>query len=307
MDNYNYCNNNVCTCGVCAQCINLRICNVCGYNPCRCADMCGVCNCCECICETNCCKLQSYNLDQTKLKTVCTNMDVIYDTCCAQGTPLVLQLVDVSDPEFDVEVQYQSCSSYNTCIVDENSVFTVDSSKVKIISFSSVDPVLASEVLIGGKELLSLTDQNNSYRGVIDPTVNDSNCNECGYGTKASAVINGIDNWEITLQIQLSGKVTTAQGTCKFDATFTTAEGVEILDPTSVTFVCNDLCLPSPGDDDEVNVGFKFKACAQIINPRVNIETDGDPLSLNGTLLITPNARVEITKNTTVCFYGTTE
>lgn len=345
MDSYNnncnqnnYENNEHCTCGSCDYCLgqnnslsrgnccnsfgdncssnnsycdtnnyNQGCCNVCGCNPCCCnTSYCNDCDSDSCDCDSNCCKGKNVIIDENaKSQVVCTNMDVIYDTCCALGTPLVITLDSVTDPDFVIDPMFKSCNYYNNCTVDDTSVFTVESSQVIVTALTPVDAIDPSEILINGLPVTDVVNVGNRYSAIINPlSVGTTDCSKNCPGTSSSLVINGIDNWEISLTIQVCGKVTTVDGTCKFNATITNA--VPITNTTPVTFAVNDICIPPSNNNQGTNILFNIQACAQVINPVLTIPAPGESLTFSGVLLINTSAPVQITQNKPVCFYGYT-
>lgn len=252
--------------------------------------------------KDNCCKVCEHQLDPSKLKTVCTYLDIIYDEGKAIGTPIIDSAVVESADGNTVKEQYKPCDK-NCCIpcnVDENSVYTIERMQVKVKRIKLSTEPSENQILINGLPALDVELQGDgSLVVMIDPALDDEACNNKCLGTKASVLLNALGGWELLLSYELCGRVTTTEGTCKFAVTFDTLTNV----PYTTTFVATEVCIPDLDEDSTPYMNVKFKTEAQIINPSLAI-VNGD-LELSTTLLINPYAKLEIIKNAKVCLHAT--
>lgn len=264
----------------------------------------------DCTSPDKCCIGDTCVYDPTKVKCVCSYMDIIFSEDTVSGSPLFFNLDTGTGSGYTIKAEYKSLDSLCCipCTIDTSSQFDIESIKVTIKSFVLSGPVQANSVLVNGTPIVSSLDEN-SLIANIPTTFLDENCSYCDKGTKVSILLNSLQSWNFIAKIDICGKVTTNSTTCKFKIFFTNdvPDGsINVNSPS--TFVAPEICLPNSNEYSPIILDVRFSASSQLIAPSLSaiLSDPADPtsivLTLTGNLILNPSANMQIIQNTKVCF-----
>lgn len=258
----------------------------------------------DCEKQDKCCNGEICTLDPSKVKCICTYMDIIYSEETVNGSPIFYNIDTSQDSQFSVKAEYKPLDYHccTPCIVDTTSQFELESVDVAFKNFQLIGPLNTNSVLINGVAI-DATLQSNGLSAYIPNSYLNEDCLNKDKGTKISVLLNALASWNFVAKIDLCGKVTTNSTVCKFKISFLN-EDISLSNMS--TFVAQDVCIPNI---DSTLLNVRFDATSQLIDPLLTavLSDPTDPtsnviLKLTGNMIINPIANLQILYNSKVCF-----
>lgn len=255
----------------------------------------------------NCCNGQTCKFDPSKVKCVCTYMDLIFGESKAPGSTLFATIDTTTTADFVITNEYKPTDHCcNPCVIDATSSFTIDSTKVNLKRFAYTGTTITSgDILVNGSPVISVVTTPNGLIATVNPSILDEDCIDSEKGTKATILLNSLAPWEYIASLVLCGKVTTNGTTCKYRMTIENIASVPGAVTTPSTFVASDLCLPPNEGTSPIVLDIRFSAFSQLINQTITPVTNAAGVVvpvLNGSLMLNTKADIQVLQNTKVCF-----
>lgn len=198
----------------------------------------------------------------------------------------------------------------NCCQLDENAVFTIVNSFVRVFSFTPTNPcgIFASQVTLNGVAVDDLDCQGGFYEAVLSESLNNilkQTCSARNLPTKAFFLITGAGPWSYFAEFVVEGTVSTGGRTCCFRATFTPTLGAE---PTPIASNTSNLSVPQVSipcgsGNARPRLLFSFDGVINLLNPTLRTVTNNGniQLILESSAVATPNVSVEVVKKSLLC------
>lgn len=206
------------------------------------------------------------------------------------------------------------CTPTPNCQLDDNAVFNVIRSYVKVTNFSLVDPLClnTNQVTIDGLPVDSLAYTGNSYVASFNSNLQNiikSECSEEGLATKAFFLISNAGPWCYQAEFILEGTVNTGGNTCCFRATFTSNEPCNVVSPLAVTNIAvPKISIPCISGGMSPELYFSFSGNINLLSPELcivqNEETGSLQLVLKSCVAAEPEVEVEVVKKALFCING---
>lgn len=198
-----------------------------------------------------------------------------------------------------------------TCQLDENAVFEVLKSHVRVTAFRLANPAGLSpnQVTVDGIPVDSLFNSGNSYEATVTsnlPNILKSPCAENGLPTKAFFLISCVGPWVYQAEFVIEGTVTTNGTTCCFRATFTTLSTSPICSNIPVSNIAvPKISIPCVTGGMAPRIVFTFSAEMSLLNPVItvvsNSENDTLYLVLTTSVVVEPTVDVQVLKQSLLC------
>lgn len=205
------------------------------------------------------------------------------------------------------------CNVGNTCQLDENAVFKIARSFVKVTNFGLQNPNCLSpnQVTVNGIPVDELFNAGNSYEAVFNSNLTDivkPVCAENGLATKAFFLISCAGPWVFDAEIVVEGTVNTGGRTCCFRATFTTRCTFPIGANIPVSNIAVPrISVPCASGGMSPRLFFSFGGIMNLLNPTICVVPDDDDsfnLVLKASIAAEPTVDVQVIKSALLCING---
>lgn len=198
-----------------------------------------------------------------------------------------------------------------TCQLDENAVFEVLKSHVRVTAFRLANPAGLSpnQVTVDGIPVDSLFNSGDSFEATVTsnlPNILKPPCAENGLPTKAFFLISCAGPWVFKAEFVIEGTVTTNGTTCCFRATFTTLSTTPITSNIPISNIAvPKISIPCVSGGMAPRIVFTFSANMSLLNPVITVvsnpENDTLFLVLRTSVVVEPTVDVQVIKQSLLC------
>ncbi|QIB70104.1 hypothetical protein Ami103574_12730 [Aminipila butyrica] len=198
-----------------------------------------------------------------------------------------------------------------TCQLDENAVFTILRSRVRVTSFNLEHPGCLSpnQVTVDGFPVDSLFNFDGSYEASVDsilPDIIKKPCAENNLPTKAFFLISCAGPWIFQAEFIVEGTVNTNGTICCFRATFSTFCPTPICaNIPVVNLSVPKISIPCASGGMTPRIVFNFGANMNLLNPILRLIPDSDNdalrLVLDTAVAVEPTVDVQVLKQALLC------
>ncbi|MHC1722883.1 MAG: hypothetical protein AB9836_06715 [Aminipila sp.] len=198
-----------------------------------------------------------------------------------------------------------------TCQLDENAVFEVLKSHVRVTAFRLANPAGLSpnQVTVDGLPVDSLFNSGNSFEATVTsnlPNIIKPPCAENNLPTKAFFLISCAGPWVYQAEFVIEGTVTTNGTTCCFRATFTTLSLSPIPSNIPISNIAvPKISIPCVSGGMAPRIVFSFSAEMSLLNPVITVvtnpENDNLFLVLTTSVVVEPTVDVQVLKQSLLC------
>lgn len=198
-----------------------------------------------------------------------------------------------------------------TCQLDENAVFEVLKSHVRVTAFNLAKPSCLSpnQVTVDGFPVDSLMESGGTFEATLNsslPNIIKPPCAENGLPTKAFFLISCVGPWVFQAEFVIEGTVTTGGNTCCFRATFTTLSTSPICSNIPLSNIAvPKISIPCVSGGMSPRIIFSFSADMSLLNPVITVvpDTGNDSLNLilTTSVVVAPTVDVQVIKQALLC------
>lgn len=260
----------------------------------------------DCKSSDKCCKGDTCVFDPSKAKCICSYMDILFSENATPGSPFFFDFDSNDGSNYTINAKYKSTDPHccMPCVIDDSSIFEIDSAKVTFTLFQLVSTLNPDSLLINGTPVPAELTPSSNLIATIPNSFLSEDCSECNKGTSVTAVLNKGGTWKMIMKVELCGRVKTNTNTCKFIILFENdVPSAEIFIVNESVFVAPNICLPNVESTEPIKLNTQFSATANLITPSITVESvDPVVLRLTGNMMVNPSANIQIMQNTKVCF-----
>nr|WP_315022604.1 hypothetical protein [uncultured Aminipila sp.] len=204
-----------------------------------------------------------------------------------------------------------SVAGASACQLDENAVFEVLRSEVRVTAFNLANPsgLSPDQVTVDGFPVDSLLNLDGSFEATLNsslPKIIKPPCAEQGLPTKAFFLISCLGPWVFQAQFIVEGTVNTNGKTCCFRAIFTTLSTTPIHPNIPFSNIAVDrISIPCVSGGMSPRIVFSFGANMSLLNPVITVVEDSDEdsifLVLTTPVVVEPTVDVQVIKQALLC------
>ncbi|QHI73038.1 hypothetical protein [Aminipila terrae] len=199
----------------------------------------------------------------------------------------------------------------STCQLDENAVFEVLKSHVRVTAFNLANPsgLSPNQVTVDGFPVDSLFNLDGSFEATLNsslPNIIKPPCAENGLPTKAFFLISCVGPWVFQAEFVIEGTVNTNGNICCFRAIFRTLSTSPICANIPVSNIAVDkISVPCVSGGMSPRIVFSFGANMSLLNPVLTVVSDTDEdslfLVLSTPVVVEPTVDVQVIKQALLC------